>query len=62
MDDLDFMCDLAVQAMEDCAVEIGDTRGAKEAGYEALLDFDVDGDRKRIAVEAAADEYFAGLF
>jgi len=26
------------------------------------MDFDVDGDRKRIAVEAAVDEYFAGLF
>ena len=62
MDDLDFMCDLAVQAMEDRAVEIGDTRGAKEVGYEALLDFEVDADRKRIAVETAVDEYFAGLF
>ena len=56
MDDLDFMCDLAVQAMEDRAVEIGDTRGAKEVGYEALMDCDVDVDRKRIAVETAVDE------
>lgn len=62
MDDLDFMCALAVQAMEDCAIDIHDVRGAHEAGYDALMDFDVDPDRKRIAVETAVDEYFSGLY
>lgn len=62
MDDLDFMCALAVQAMDDCCIEVHDVRGAREAGYDALMDFDVDEDRKRIAVDTAVDEYFAGLF
>jgi len=62
MDDLDFMCEIAVRAMEQCGIEPHDSRGAREAGYDALMDFDVDADRKRIAVDTAVDEYFVDMF
>lgn len=62
MDDLDFMCAIAVQAMDDCCIEGHDVRGARAAAYDALLDFDVEDWRKEIAVDTAVDEYFVGLF
>ena len=62
MDELDFMCEIAVRAMEQSGIEAYDARGAREAGYDALMDFDVDADRKRLPVDKAVGEYFVDMF
>jgi len=62
MDDLELMCEIAIRAMEECAVDPHDVMGAREAGFDALLDFEASADRKREAVSMATHEYFSDMF
>jgi hypothetical protein len=62
MDDFELMCEIALRAMEECGVDEDDVMGAREAGYDALLDFDVSIERKREAVAMAVNQDFVDLF